>query len=386
MSTQLPTKGFVFWPVGTGDSTTIVVDTDSVLQVDLHHMVKADDDSDPCCPIVDELASALPERDGKPYLAVFALTHPDTDHCAGFADLFKRVTLGELWFSPRIFTEYTKDLGDHAKAFKAEAMRRVKATIEATGDPGSGNRVRIIGYNDLLEEDDFKGFPEDRLTIPGSEVTILDDADLAGEFRAFVHAPFKDGVAAERNESSIGLQVSLYDGEAVGRAMLLGDLCYPTIDRIFEISDDDDVAWHIWLAPHHCSKSVMYWKDEDDEEETLRQDLLDKIEAAAESSGCVVASSSPVPSTNKPGDNPPHAIAKARYEEISPNGFICTMEYPDESNPKPLMFEMTTEGLQQPSAATKQGRGTTAKDLTAGVAGGRGAAEPPKDRVGFGRL
>ena len=49
------------------------------------------------------------------------------------------------------------------------------------------------------------------------------------------------------------------------RALLLGDLSYPIIKRIFEVSEEDDLAWNVLLAPHHCSKAVMYWKDEGDE-------------------------------------------------------------------------------------------------------------------------
>ena len=127
---ELPEQGFIFWPVGTGDSTTIAVDDETVLQVDLHHMSAADDDDETHTPIVDELERVLPKRDGTPYLAVFVLTHPDQDHCLGFAELLKRVDIGELWFSPRIFHEH-EDLCDDAKAFRKEAKRRVKATIEA---------------------------------------------------------------------------------------------------------------------------------------------------------------------------------------------------------------------------------------------------------------
>ena len=39
----MPRRGVMFWPVGTGDSTTIVIDDEHVVQVDLHDMAKADD-------------------------------------------------------------------------------------------------------------------------------------------------------------------------------------------------------------------------------------------------------------------------------------------------------------------------------------------------------
>jgi hypothetical protein len=76
----------MFWPVGTGDSTTIAVDDRHIVQVDLRDMAQADLDGAVVSPVVDELAASLPKRKGRPYLAVFVLTHADQDHCCGFAD------------------------------------------------------------------------------------------------------------------------------------------------------------------------------------------------------------------------------------------------------------------------------------------------------------
>jgi beta-lactamase superfamily II metal-dependent hydrolase len=267
-------QGFTFWPVGTGDSTTVFVRSDVIVQVDLRHLAAAGEEDDPHCPIVDELIKMLPEIGGERYLSVFVLTHPDEDHCQGFAELLKRVTIGEIWFTPRIFREYQKDLCEDAKAFKKEAMRRVRKTIDDGRDVSSGDRVRIIGYDERLEDDEYEGFPGDRLTVPGKAVCELDGVDQQDRFRAFVHAPFKDDAFGDRNNASLGLQVTLLRGSALGKALLLGDLAYPTISRIFERSDDDDLEWNVLLAPHHCSKSVMYWQAEDEEEESLKQDVM----------------------------------------------------------------------------------------------------------------
>jgi hypothetical protein len=181
----MPDRGLVFWPVGNGDSTTVLIDHASVLQVDLHDMAQADEADDPHVPVIDRLVELLPTgSDGRPYLAGFALTHPDLDHCRGFADLLERVTIGELWLTPRVFRDNTDgELSEDAQAYCDEAMRRVKKTIASGGVARSGDRVRIIGYDDLLAEDDFKGFPKELLTIPGTAVTTLDGTDHAGVFR-----------------------------------------------------------------------------------------------------------------------------------------------------------------------------------------------------------
>lgn len=382
----LPETGFVFWPVGTGDSTSLCVDKDTIVQVDLHQVSDAEDDDNPHAAIVQELVELLPKRDGKPYLAVFALTHPDQDHCRGFSELLDKVQIGELWFTPRVFREYKKDLCDDAVTFHNEARRRLKATIKAGRQPSSGDRVRIVGYDDLLEEDDFKGFPEELLTIPGEEITKLDGEDVSDSFRAFIHAPFKDDSYGERNDASLAMQVTLEIAGAKGSALLFGDLCYPTIRRIFDKSAEDDLIWNVMLAAHHCSKSVMYWAD-GDEEESLRNDILEDMEKAAGNPGYIVASSGPIPSSNKKGDNPPHAKAKNRYLEIVPNQFLCTQEYPDEEDPSPIVFEFDDGGFHligEDGGNGDSDRGKGGGSLSGAVAAARGGSGPPKERVGFG--
>ena len=202
MAIKPPDQGFIFWPVGTGDSTTIRVADAVYIQLDLRHMAKAEDLADPAWPVIDELIRILPTLRGKPYLSVFGLTHPDLDHCQGFEELKGRAIVSELWMSPRTFREFLEgdDLCDDAQAFHDEAMRRVRAAIRAGGDPGRGNRIRIIGYDDLLREREFRGFPAQFLTIPGQTITTLDGQDLSRLFEAFVHAPFRDDSFGDRND------------------------------------------------------------------------------------------------------------------------------------------------------------------------------------------
>src|SRR2546429_5925915 len=145
---NFPDKGFVFWTVGNGDSTTIVVDPETFVQVDINHCEEAGKDPTRA-PVIDELVAALPERDGKKYLAAFGLSHADGDHCRGFARLLndENVVIGDLWFSPRILLE-RDELSDDAKAFCDEAERRI--AVNSKGPAGSGDRIRIIGDADIL--------------------------------------------------------------------------------------------------------------------------------------------------------------------------------------------------------------------------------------------
>ncbi len=391
MAFELPKQGFVFWPVGTGDSTTFVVKESILVQVDLHHLAAAEDPKDPRTPLLDRLIPLLPKRNGKPYLPVFVLSHPDRDHCCGFAELLKRATIGELWFTPRIFREYKKDLCDDAVAFKKEAERRVQKTIKAGALPPSGDRVRIIGYDDLLDDDEFEGFPQDLLTIPGHVVTQLDGEEYADEFTAFIHAPFKDDCDGERNDTSVAMQVTLQNGDATGQALLMGDLCYPTVKKIFEVSKANNntkrLRWNVFLAPHHCSKSVMYWRENDDEK--FMQDLMDMIDDASVDPAHIVASSNPIPGQNSPGDNPPHAKAKRRYKDIvKADHFLCTQEHPNEKSPEPIVFRLENGKLEYvtPTSTTEDdAKNSKAMRLENAISMARGTADPPRDRVGFGK-
>jgi beta-lactamase superfamily II metal-dependent hydrolase len=354
-STELPDQGLVFWPVGKGDSTTIVVDGEHVVQVDLHDMAMADDEEAIVAAVVDRLVEMLPERDGEPYLAAFILTHADMDHCLGFADLLDKVTIGELWATPRLWREYTKNdlpLCADAEAFHKEAKRRVAATMKAVANgttPASGDRIRVVGYDTDNDKHAYGELPDEYLSYPGELITTLDGDDVADRFEAFIHAPFKDDCAEERNDTSLALQITLIgdDGEE-GHVLLLGDLAYETIKKIFEYSEGADRAerltWEVLLAPHHCSKKVMY--ECQDGKDVLRQDVLDLLERHASEEAVVVVSSCEFPHSDKSGANPPHLKARDRYEEIA-SEVICVSEYPDVEAPRPLLFVLGEVGFVQ---------------------------------------
>jgi hypothetical protein len=346
-ATNLPDQGVVFWPVGSGDSTTIVIDQGLVMQVDLRDMASADDDGAVVAPVIDRLRETLPTADGNPYLAAFVLTHADLDHCCGFGDLLDSdVVIGELWATPRLWRELDDeiDLCDDAQRFHDEAKRRIAATVKAVAggrQPVSGDRVRVIGYDDDRERQDYSELPDECFTFPGQLITSVDGQDVSSRFEAFVHAPFRDDCAAARNETSLALQVTLTaDDGAIGRILLFGDLSHDTLKKIFDYSElhgrPERLEWDVLLAPHHCSKGAMYVAA--DGEQLLDQELLDQFERHARPGAWVVASAYPFRPADSDGDNPPHCVARDRYEEIVDNAVLCTGEYPSEGEPHPVVF------------------------------------------------
>lgn len=372
--TALPDRGVVFWSVGCGDSTTIVIDDETVVQVDLHHVAESESDDDERAPVIDRLIEDLPTRDGRPYLAAFGATHLDADHIRGFARLLDEVTIGDLWFTPRILWEQDQDeLIDDAKAFVAEAERRIAKTKEQA-EVASGDRVRIIGYMDAVK-DAYDDVPEEAVTIPGNAFTAIDGVPLDGVFRAFVHAPFKDDGEAERNDTSFALQVTLSSEAGDLRVLLLGDLAYATLRKIFDRSDDVDLEWDVLLAPHHCSKRVMYEKEND--ADVLRRDILDSFEGAKSDTAYIVASATAIPSADTAGANPPHRKAAQRYLEIvDSEHFIATADH----GPDPIV--LTVDDGEVQLRAVDAPASTSA--LGAAIAAGRGAPQPAGKQVGFG--
>lgn len=376
----------LFWPVGNGDCTSIVVDDGIVVQVDIRDLHCAEDADDDHAAVVDKLVANLPEIDGKPYLSAFALTHPDQDHILGFADLLERVTIGEIWFTPRVFLENKSDLCDDAIAFKSEAERRVKETIASADDVGAGDRVRLIGYDSLLETEEFQGFPEERLTIPGNSITEVDGHDYEGSFNAFIHAPFVEEDVGDRNDTSLCMQILLGGDPDGGGVLLFGDIAYPRLRKIFDITDeagnDAYLKWKVLLAPHHCSKSAMYQTEDDDE--VLKQDILDDLSKHQVNGGYIVSSSEKVPAQNKTGDNPPHAKAKKRYEEVADGGFLCTQE--DADSGEPMEFKIDDGVLSAPEIAKAASSGAAGGQISEAVDDARGSNTPPSEQVGYGGI
>lgn len=351
VETELPGQGVVFWPVGTGDSTTIVLGDNLVMQVDLRDMKAADEDDAVVAAVIDRLEETLPRPDGEtPYLAVFALTHADKDHCCGFGELLESsILIGEIWATPRLWRELSEDkpMCEDAQRFQEEVERRVDATLKAVKDgkePASGDRVRIIGYDEDRELHSYAELPDEYFTFPGDVITKIDGQDVEDRFEAFVHAPFKDHCAGDRNDTSLALQVQLKASDgAVGRLLFLGDLAYPIIKMIFENSEAagnaDRVEWDVLLSPHHCSKKAMYAEGEDGEEE-LKQDLLDLFQAHASPDARVIASSRPFRDKDDTGNDPPHLLAREAYESISDYEVLCTGEYPSKEEPRPVVFAL----------------------------------------------
>lgn len=405
MSLNLPPRGLSYPHVNNGDTTVVCVTEDKVyILVDLNHCQDAENGDDVRVPIIDRLKDELPKKNGKPYLSLFILTHPDQDHCRGFKRLLDEITIGEIIHTPRIFREYEKKekLCDDAKAFREEADRRRKKAIDAGGDPGAGHRVRVIGYDDLFKEERYKRFPEKYRHSAGNTLTVVDGEDLEDVYEMFVHGPLRDEHGGERNDSSLAFQLVLKsdNGEHELKAFFLGDRTAAKIWSVIKATRDHGndkfgrLDWNVLLASHHCSKYALFEKDEND---TLkpRTDVIDALADGALEPAYVVASCKAVDDdgnsafTDGDGDLPPHTKARRRYETMveSADDFLCTGEQPDTKHPKPIVFEVDDDGVRrvdgQEDTSGSSGDGSSAKEAWGAsiVVGGR---EPSRKTIDHG--
>lgn len=328
-SWDLPNRGVAFWPVGNGDSITIAVDKDTVIQVDVNHVMDAEDPEDERVPVIDRLMEVLPQTPGgKPRLSVLAITHHDTDHCCGFGRLIDEVQVDELWLTLRSFMEAKNartgegdELTEAGRDVYNEACRRRDEEIKAVaagGRAAAGDRLRIIGGHQLLQDDDWNNFPESLVTIPGNLIPEVNTQDVSDKIELFVHTPFRsDTQDGSRNSASLGMQVTLIDGTCRRRFLLLGDLEYQQIEAFFERSakeNSDRLWWDFLLAPHHGSRNAIRRQQDGKWVDADAYTCLDDYSADG---AVVIVSSRSFDDITGEDTNPPHKDAKDAYERMA---------------------------------------------------------------------
>lgn len=347
-----------FYPVKNGDCNLIEFSDATTMMIDCKFRKDSEKENDEYNVIEDLLKNKLTsKKHGLPYLNAFVLTHPDQDHCLGFKEKFytgsnpektqpsdkdkenKLILIGELWYSPRVFTEYEDDLSDDALAFREEAERRMELWKNNDSSKNkAGNRIRIIGYSDV---DNLDGIPSSRISAAGEEVNEL-DGSLKSGYRFFIHSPFKEAIeGGARNETSIVFQLRVDAGSTkdAGKIFFGGDAEWRVWNKIIEkTSDDKYLKWNLLEAPHHCSYTFFADSREDDPEQSSL-DFLDKRDG----NGYIVSSSKTI---KKNTDNPPCQKAQNRYIEHLANQdddyFKCT-EIDDVQ--KPVAFEIRSNGI-----------------------------------------
>ncbi|WP_292065815.1 metallohydrolase [Mesorhizobium sp.] len=365
------TANLTFFPVDNGDMALITLDNGQNILVDINIRGAADDpDDDEAYDVAKDLKDRLKKDDqGRPYVDVFVLSHPDQDHVTGLRNHFHlgppsdyskdsgKIIIREMWSSPIVFRRASKNhkLCDDALAWAAEARRRVKL-YKDTGSfgTGAGDRILVLGEDKDGKTDDIQS-----ILIKQDAVIYAADRVIAGAFEARLLAPgYVDSEdqelieTLERNNSSVILRFSIAADGYSDKCRFLtgGDADVSIWELLWQKNGESNADWFsydVLETPHHCSWRTLshdrwsIYGEDAKVSEDARKALSQTREGAV-----IVASCKPI---KKDDDNPPHERAKREYVSIvdgDEDRFICTSEYTN-ANDRPLELTIASTGISK---------------------------------------
>ena len=355
-----------FFPVDNGDMTLVETEEGNKILIDLNIRAAANDENDDTSDVASKLREKL-SRDGNGRLFVDALlvSHPDEDHCRGLKKHFHlgppedwsekadEIFVREIWSSPMVFRRASRKhvLCDDAKAFNAEARRRVRKYRDLSGNVVDGNRILILGEDEDGKTDDLGAI---LVKVDGEFSRVNGTYDPSIKALLLGPLPAKDDddedVLSKNNSSTI-LRLSLAGGGTADKCLFLtgGDAEVVIWERLWQRHqwNSDRLSYDILLSPHHCSwHSLSHDSRSEKGEEAEVSDAARKALGQARSGATIVASSKAIKDDD---DDPPCVRAKREYVDIVDGvsgTFKCTGEHPSESSPDVMEFEIEAQGLR----------------------------------------
>ncbi|NQD91202.1 metallohydrolase [Pseudomonas sp. CrR25] len=383
-----------FFQVGNGDMALLRLANASVttILIDTNIRAAADDPDDETPDVAKALRKRLlVDKDERPFVDVFLLSHPDQDHCRGLAKHFwlgdpavypdddldqaeKRILIRELWSSPLIFRRRSKNhtLCDDACAFDKEARRRVEHW-RTYRSAVSGNRVLIMG-------EDINGKTDNLGTIvvkSGDKFSRVDGEDCSAYFTAHLLAPAPHDDDAEleeklsKNESSVIMNIEISPSaysSTKSRFLVGGDAEVLIWERMWDRLEltPEALEYDLLLAPHHCSwHSLSYDSWSKKGENAKLNENARKALGQARSGATIVSSSQEILDDEV---DPPCIRAKREYKGILDDvdgWFACTGDLKDEAV---LEFEVESDGKVKRAAVAAVLAGAVTSSVAAAAA------------------
>lgn len=351
-----------FYPVDNADNTLIKLLDDTSIQIDCQ--IRGGEENTNGVKIFDVKKDLLKElkrdRNNNPFVDLFVLSHPHKDHCLGFESNYyggnpdaygdknrknEEILIGELWVTQQLFSN---DICEHAKPIRKEAIRRRDLFISNPQKAETyGNRIRIIGYNDL--DNTVEG-----LHYAPSHIVNKFNGKVSDYIEFFIHAPFKSDLVIgkadnDHNTTSIVFQVSFRitkGGSIKTRAFFGGDADHYIWEKVLRISESNNnqekLKWDIFLSPHHCSWS--FFNDRPYEDNKTPKDYALDLLDYKQTNAYVVASCVKIEDDD---NNPPHHQAKEQYANKVGSGYFRNTSINKSSTaPEPLVFVIEDDGLK----------------------------------------
>ena len=384
-------------PVGNGDMTLMKIasnDTYHYVLVDMHIRLNSESDGDKCNAL-EALYNMLEKDDeGRPYVDVLVLTHPDEDHIKGFRENFHRgspddyvtpkdgeygkILVREIWSSPLIFRRKSKNnsLCQDAIAFNTEAKRRVELFRDEKAVGKQGDRIRLIGEDEDGKTDDIMD-----IVYQNEDVINTLNRVYIKELSARVLGPladdeFEEDISLDKNRSSVIIQWRLAShgySSPSNYILLAGDAGVEVWDVLWKKYKNNThmLQYHILLAPHHCSwHALSHDSFSKTDAPKVSEDAKSALGEARQ--GAVIVSSS---DEIKNDDNdPPNYQAMKEYKSVinKVDGiFQCLANYKPSNGeaPEVLTYMLTNSGPQEATTGTtkKTARTVATGTLFAGV-------------------
>ena len=355
----------IFYPVGNGDTTQIVLDAGRRVLFDFCHRLKSEAADTPEIDLKERLKDdlAAAKRD---YFDVVAFTHADVDHIQGSTEFFElkhatkyqgggRIKIRQLWVPASVLLEVASNdqQSNEFVIWRQEARNRLLEgkDILVFSKPQALMEWLVPRLKERGEPADARHhhFIDAGTVVPGFTL----DGDGA-EF--FCHSPFikhYDGGDFIRNSAALVFNVRLRADGADFDYLEVGDAHWEDLEDIVRTTrfhkNDGRLAWDLFNIPHHCSYLAL--SDDKGATETVPKPLVKDLLLKGKKDSYIVSCSKPVPDSRDSYDQmqPPHIQARKAYErylnEVGGRKFLVTMEEPNASKPEPLVFDITGSGI-----------------------------------------
>lgn len=361
----------IFYPVGNGDTTQIILAGGRRILFDFCHREKSEDKDTPEIDLKKRLKDDLTAVD-RDYFDVVAFTHADNDHIQGSTDFFElehaarykgdgRIKINELWVpAAMLLEEADKDhQTEEYVLLRQEARHRL---LEGTGILVFSQPQALMDWlTPLLEARGEAATARDHLFIDAG--TLVPGFSLVeDQVEFFCHSPFikhcDDGDII-RNTAALVFNVRFEVGGRYFDYLEVGDAEYCDLEDIVTTTrdhkNDDRLEWDLFNIPHHCSYRAL--SDDKGNLETEPQPLVKDLLRMGKTDAYIVSCSKPVPDYREAYTQiqPPHIQARKAYqrylEEVGGRAFLVTMEEPNATTPQPITFDIEARGVSWVRAA-----------------------------------
>lgn len=353
----------IFYPVGNGDTSQIILENGKRILFDFRHIKKAENEKSPEIDLMYRLSDEL-KKANRDSFDVVAFSHGDKDHIENSTDYFElrhakkyqgdgRVKIDELWVPAAMILEIAAndEQSDEFVIWRQEARYRLK----------KGNGIRVFSKPDKLKD----WLEENDLTLDSRRHLITDAGQVVPGFSLgvdgvefFCHSPFIKHVDEGddlRNPASLVFNVRFQAGGNTFDYLAIADSEWEVLEEIVDITkyhgNEDRLKWDLYNIPHHCSYLAL--SDAKGEKETIPKPLVEELLLYGKEGAYIVSSSKPICDSEEGREQkqPPHIQAKNCYvkylKKVDGAKFLTTMEEPNGINPEPLIFNIDRGGISR---------------------------------------